>query len=481
MGSQFKRLKRYNVTWSTLRALALAAAVALLAAGGLLVVQKLRIMEVQMLHYGIGIAAGVVLGLVSFLLMRRKDLRLAEVIDKEHGLRERVQTMVAYQNEDSAMLQVQREDTENRLRKVKHAGVRAYSVVAHILLLAVAVAVFMTGMSMPTKAVVVPTQPTEPPYVASEWQRATLEELIVHVQEAPINEVAKESMVTRLQALRDALDTRITYSAIKNMAISVMVDAYEVTDRVNSNDDVYKNINAVMQHSLKDSLAYVMGTLNNAEFDEHMSKIESGLREVQNLSALGSVATDIRGVVSWTTEFDDTDPLYAALALFADELEVAGEYFTNKDMVGTQNQVGVAVYNLRNNAAMALQLQSATKEECVYVVDTLCVIFAISDSERPQDPDQEHTVETQKPPPELEGSPGSGEMQYASDDEVYDPDQNTHVHYGELIHDYYAEMLQDARDGKYSDDLADFLMKYFGDLYISEEDRVPEPETGDTP
>ena len=56
-------------------------------------------------------------------------------------------------------------------------------------------------------------------------------------------------------------------------------------------------------------------------------------------------------------------------------------------------------------------------------------------------------------------------MQYAGDEQVYDYKQDTHVSYTEVVAEYYASMLQASLEGGISEEMLEFIMKYFSQLY----------------
>ena len=474
MGSQFKRLKRYNATWNLIRAVVLAVATALLLAGILLVLHKLRIVQVGVVFYILAVAAGGAAGVAAWLLMRRSDLHLAEVIDQEHAMRERVQTMIAYRNEDSAMLQMQREDTERRLTEVKRAGVRAWNVGVHAGALALAFVVFMTGLIMPAKAVQTDPgtkpQATEPIYEASPWQKAALEDLIEHVEASQMTDAVKTPVAASLTELRQLLDTPAKVSVVHAKIISAMQQAYTLTDEANSNDDMHKVL-SLMSHKVKAYLSYCLGNLALEDYDEKMDMAQSILmNEIQlgeaNLTAMGQ---EIQAVLQFS-DYDSTDSLYAAVEAFGNEITAAGAAQDKSNIVDAKQLTGEAIYNLRTNAALALNQQWLTKEEALYVVKTLAEIFSISGDEIPGDPDREYELDTSEPPPDTGGSQGTGEMQYPSDDKVFDYENNTHVPYPEILKEYLQNMTNDAMDGKFSDEIEAFLRKYFGNLQTNNDE-----------
>lgn len=473
MGSEFRRLKRYNVTWITIRALTFAASVFMVIAGAMLLMKKLHIAEVPMLGYILAAVAGLAVGVVAFLMLRKSDMRLAEKLDKDRNLRERVQTMVAYQGENSAMLHLQREDTENRLKQVRVVGIRFYGVVLHALMVAVALTVLLVGMVMPTQAVVEPTQPTEPPFVPSQWQISAVEDLIEHVENSQMDPAAKEPVLQQLRLVRQTMEQRVSVPAMRTQVILAAALVYEVSDAANSNDDVNAALK-MMGHDIRKELAFSTCSLEQQKVDYNaaMENLETTLKKAANLTQLNQMSQDIlAGLerINWTEE----DMLYAAVAQFARDLQWASEAFTvDKNVKETYNRIGEAVHSLKTNASLAKEQQLTTRTECLYTVDTLCDIFGISNAERPQDVDMpvskdESQDDVQRP---NEGGGGTGNMQYGSDDKVYDHKENIYVQYGDLINEYYADLIADIVDGKISPELAEILQKYFGILYKPVED-----------
>lgn len=464
MGSEFKRLRRFNGLWTTIRALTFAVSAFMLLEGIFLLLGKMQILQLGLLGAVISLAAAAAVGALAFLMIRKSDLRLAEKIDSEQKMRERVQTMVAYRDDEGAVAQLQRADTEQRLKAVRKVGIKFYGIVLHSVMLAVAFCVFAVGMVLPAKAVAGPTtpstQPTEADYVASEWQKAALEELIEHVDDSEMVEDVKTTMVTGLTQLRQMLDVPTKVSVVRSTVIKNMNDAYTLVDEANSNDDIHKVL-SMMSHKVKAYLCYCLGNLLLEDYDEKMDMAETILKS--DSAAAASIAAEITAVLKYS-DYDNTDALYAAVEAFGFKMAEAGVASEANDLVGTRNLIGEAIYDLRSNASLALTQQWLNKEEAMYIVKTLSEIFAISDKEMPGDPDQEYPLDTSEPPPEVEGSQGTGEMQYPSDDKVYDYKNHAHVIYHQIMDEYYKAMTNDAMDGKFSDEVEAFLRKYFGNL-----------------
>ena len=471
MGTEFKRLKRYHAAWTMVRTAAFGLSVFLLLAGVFLLLDKLQLIQLGAVGYIISGVAALAVGAAAYWMLRKPELGLAEKIDREQKLRERVQTMVAYQNDDGPVVQLQRQDTEDRLKQVRKVGGRASSLAMHAAMLALAFSVFMVGLMLPAEAVQAgpstPPQETEPLYIATDWQKAALEELIQHVRESDMEESVKVPVAQSLTELRQTLDTQIRVSALHAKVVENMVLAYALTDAANSNDDMHKVL-GMMSHEIAKYLAYCMGNLVLEDYDAKMDIAETLLKQ-NNYADIGTIAEQVEAVLKHS-EYDSTNGLYAAVETFGKELQAAATALENKNLVGAKQMTGEAIYNLRSNADLARKQQALNKEEALYVVDTLAEIFSISSSLIPKDPDRQYELDTSEPPPELEGAQGSGQMQYPSDDKVYDYQNNLHVIYHEILEQYYKDMSNDAMDGKFSEEIEAFLRKYFGNLQTNKDE-----------
>ncbi len=474
MSTEFLRLRRKNTLWRTLRALLTGIAVALLLAGGLMALFKLTSTDGRMmLCLAVGGGAGLLAAVIRWILLRRSDIRAAEQIDAEHGLRERVQTMIAFQKEESTMLQLQREDTEERLRSVKRYGVRTGSVIVHVGVVVLAAAVLVGGMILPAKAEVEPPVYVEPDYNASEWQKASLEALILHVQESNMAQPAKDQTIGELEALRDALDTSISVSAFKAQVITAISNVYTYTDRINSNDDLHDVVISV-EHDLAELLAYVVGSLANAQLNADVEDIGYHLGKEDMRPTIGDLATQLNTQLDRIpayyvpeNSYDETDVLYCATRTLATGLQDVAEMLeAGQDTTAVQNRLGEVIHTFKSQINLGLEQQTVTKEECVYVVNSLCGIFGLSASECPRDPDPTYSKKTDNDDYDPSGGgAGTGEMQFAGDEQVFDYKQNIHVSYTDLIREYYVAMLQASQEGKISEEMTEYILKYFSNLY----------------
>ena len=219
-------------------------------------------------------------------------------------------------------------------------------------------------------------------------------------------------------------------------------------------------------HEQSDELAYALGAIGNKDREGHIAAIGEVLAQDDMLPTLKGLALMLEEALTGVVGFDEKDPLYAAVATFAQELHLAGDAEAAENPEEARKNLGVAVNNLKNAANLALTQQDLTKEECVYVVDTLCDIFAISASQRPADPDESFDqINNNNPPPASDGGAGPGDMQYAGKDQIYDYQKDEYDLYGKLMDErYYPLMRNKLKDGSLPEEMIEFIQNYFNEL-----------------
>ena len=113
----------------------------------------------------------------------------------------------------------------------------------------------------------------------------------------------------------------------------------------------------------------------------------------------------------------------------------------------------------------------------MHVVDELCKIFAIPANMRPSDPDEDYSQTSDKEYNESGGGAGTGEMQYAGKDEVYDHESDAYTAYGKLLTDrYYPLMSSKLQDGALPEELLEYIKNYYNELLTGsnlEEEQQP--------
>ena len=213
MGEGFVRLKKLNLVDALVKAILVFLSVTLLVVATFLIVIHQSNSDFKALYaILIGVAAGLLLGLLTFFVFHLSDKRLAERLDRGLGLNEKVQTMYAFKNEEGGLKELQREDAQATLDKqAVSIGKLFKGWIVLLAILVVAIAYFSVSMAMylkeepvlPPDDEVVEPEEDKPPVIeefeATDHQRKALEDLIAYVQASKLQADAKEQVVALLQ------------------------------------------------------------------------------------------------------------------------------------------------------------------------------------------------------------------------------------------------------------------------------------------
>ena len=116
MGDGFLRFKRIYLLSTLAKSLLLGLTALMLVVAAFLTVIALSDFDFKIIYAVlIGAFVGLVLGVGSFFLFKYNDKRLAKQLDKDLCLKEKIQTMQAFYNENGEITQLQRADAQKEL------------------------------------------------------------------------------------------------------------------------------------------------------------------------------------------------------------------------------------------------------------------------------------------------------------------------------------------------------------------------------
>ncbi len=419
--------------------------------------------------YGIsgGLTALVVIGLMLIVLLPR-DKRLAKRMDNKMQLHEKVQTMVFFREEDSDMIQLQRETTETILANASGKTMRSkLSWLVCILPVVLAVAC-MTG------AVLVKAQEPapEPDPDDSSWHLRTydeqkLKDLIKYVQLSEMEETPKAAVVDRLEQLLAQLKNVKKIGLMKDTVLGCINDIHKTVSEHNTYGLVTRPLITSDNNEAK-ALGTAVHTLSDTKIDGYFDSLkktvvaENGLQTVRDLAATIELAME-------GSQEDPENPLYQAMLNFAVGLKALPD---DADQVARE----AAVDSGRAAILAAIEKPKTNAGVEEYTVNRLLAIFGLPKDLLPEDmSDQfENTgdpEDSQGPDDEQKGTHGGmgdGRFEVGSDDQIYDPKQELTVLYGSVLRDYYAVVDSLINEDGMNEELAEFLSDYFGLLFNSD-------------
>ena len=503
--NNFNRLKSSANALAILKSGLFGIAAGLFTFGGTLLVTKLIAAKFALVYIALiaaGVAIAVTTGLV--LLLRLSNMRFAKLLDNENSLDEKVQTMVAFANETSDMLTLQREDTESILATVrpKKSPIKQLLIPIVSLLLSAAllipVPVFFVTADKPEEDGETPTYVE--PFKISSWQLGALTTLIEDVEKSTAYDNVKADTAKELNRLLRVLKN----TAVKDLMYSEVIASIVAVDLIAENAHTYKAL-CVALYSAEatpvKSLARQVLNVNGLAFGEWMGEFrelyrgdtiklpeqqpappegseEGATREADEPIVLETLeekilalASGIKGTLSPLQGYED-DALYTALLAFANEMEAT---LSIEDAVIKQTAIDKAFANASTDISAALSAQYRNKALRDTVVKQLISIFKIPEYMIP--PllgDQIPTLEDGSGEGNDDennngatGGYGEGNNLYGSNDLIFDPnaeDGPAYVIYGDSFDFYYRSIESLLLYGNLSDETKSILIDYFRKL-----------------
>lgn len=473
MGESFEKFKKKILVQTWIKCLCVGFGAALAVTGILLLVLKLTGEENAYWYLLIGIPVLPAVAGVMFLFLRPTDEKTAKLLDKELSLQEKTRTMVAFREEEGTIVELQREEVLGRLDKTPLKRLPFRRLWCYVLTPVLALALFVSGICVPIKAAVTPTEPDDP-YVFDSYDRGLLQSLIREIREdEQLQQTPKDGYVGELEKLLSVMET-VQYESEKEAAVLSTIEAtYVVGKEANTADEIA----AVLQTSENSGVVALGNAFETLKYATLKASI-TGALDVIELTVNFETGTSAsleelhnRFGVLLTQSSLERDELYLAV------LDLDGQLYSSRTAGD-----GEAIYE-QFSAAMeaetitdALDPQAYTYNRAQYIETRLRSIFGMSAGEdkpgnKPGKPDRPTDI---TPPQEIVDGPGGiggNETDYGSDEKFFDPERG-YVSYGEIIDEYYNYVRAMREEGAIPDEFEDFILKYFGILYggVSEED-----------
>lgn len=502
MSGNFEKFKKRYLRAAIVKSAACGLFFGLFGAGLLLLILKLNAVSLHPALYVLsGVAAAAAAGGLCFLIIKPNDKRTAKKLDCDYGLKEKVQTMVAFRGQESAMLDMQRADTESALGGVTVKRVGFGEIWQYLLIALLALVMFVTALVVPAKRVADGGKkpngggdtPTDPPFRYDMWLKNSLDELIADVNERSyLHDTGSDDIRDGIAAELASLDTELAeidkFSVMKTAVIGTVVNIDSLVSGYNSYALV---ASAVAELHPELSTAVVRGGVAYTSFgrlvrieivndyytDSLAEKVAEGIKygfgedkkklDFETQGALPELL-DIY-IASLDAAFEsstvkESDALRTAFTAHRDSLagiaEKANKGFGDATI---KEDIEKAFEKFAADSAAALTVQNYNRMVNVFVRERLVEIFGLSlsdlpalgDSELGDEDDDNHGG----------GGYGDGDEKYGSDDTVFDPDRAAIVKYGEiLLTEKYPIVMERLRDDTLPDDVKKFISDYFNIL-----------------
>lgn len=248
----FNRFKKKMLIELLIKCLILSFSLFFLVFGVLFILTKREVIDLAIwLDLIIGFSCGVVLFGLLYLIFKPSDKMVAYRLDKEFELDEKVQTMFEYKDKDGLIINIQREDTINRLNDItpKRLKFRIHYIL--YILLAIGCATLITSVSIPkiNHPIVEPDKP-EDSYTLTEWQMLQVKKLIEYVDQSKLEDEMKTSYKGELNSLLKGLEEAKIESQMKNNVLTAIANINLVMLSKSTNKDAYETLKNIGNNNL---------------------------------------------------------------------------------------------------------------------------------------------------------------------------------------------------------------------------------------
>lgn len=527
MSEKFKKLKRKYLLAAIIKSAVCGLALALLVVGGVLLAFKLSTSTLDVIWYVVmGVGALLVGGVIAFLFFRPTNKKVATRLDNEFGLEERVQTSLEYSECEGTIVQLQREDTEEKLQTLPKAKFKLAGIWQLGVAVIIALAIAVTGFVVPQKQQVASggtVDPEDLPAVVTEYHVTSVQGIITNVQGSKLEGEIRTNIVYELQDLLNTLTgvyegkeeyKGFTQGQLDNAVFKAIdgVDeiVYGYVNYVSFASAMKEmgetNFSAIIQAGGDSYKTYDLKEYGHVETfysqreDATKTRIDSAISPLRDSMKVGlaeglgevinGAATAVLVVLSNPTELgvDREDAIYTAINSFATALlrivrnidnyedveeNEDGEQVTVYKDDAIQNELNVQFESLKTSLASQLSRQSYYGAMRRYISNKLRSIFGLGGIEEKETLESsgnggENTGGDDKEDPDHTGGIGDGDSKYAGEDKIYDPDKNMRVKYHDLLTKYRAILNELYSSGAITKEQYDMAEAYFGFMFNDE-------------
>lgn len=506
MSETFKKLKKLFVRNTLIKSAVCGVSASLFVVGVILLSIKLAALYINAGYYVlIAVVVAAAVTAVIYFIMRPTDKSVAKTLDRDYNLGEKVQTMVACMAMEGSIYTLQREDAERRLGEVKIKKPAFADIWQYVLAGVLAFALFLTSVIVPSRYI---SPNADPDYNMTKTQSVSLRQLINDVKNSGLKVNVSTPVVSSLEELYEKLEKATVVSSMK----TAVIDTVKAVDKTFANANSYLKITnalSVTENELLGnfSLAVVNGvisyksdsainTIAKAEekftasetvIGEKIDEVMSAFTEQWESQTQSTRTGFLDGLVEgfgnalYASGVNETDALYTAFNNFSNSLRGVSNNIKNGGanlaILDMQIKTATDVFAPRSKAVVGDQTYNCIMDE--FIRTRLAEIFNLRNSELPSNSD----VSPSRPSNGGEngdngeennngGGGGGGGSNLGSDDLVYSYKYDKLVKYSEVIDEYNQEMRERIERGEATEEMAEYIKKYFEILYTGNDKTV---------
>ncbi len=463
MGEGFKKFQKKILLETLIKCIATGFSLSLIITSVFLLTGKLAgDLQNPFVYILIGLGSFIILTTLLFLLFKPNKLKIAKRLDRDLTLHEKVQTMVKFENEDGLIINLQREDTKMRLANISLEKLSMKIGLFFIVIPLLASAFCVTAIAIPNQETpTISTEPTDDPFELDNWSIQAIRDLIEEVEKSSLAQNVKTAYVNALNGLIDILLETEVVSEMETAVLSTINNIYLELDKINTNNELFA-ILSKSSESMVITLAMHINNLDSRSVSNALDSIQAMINGTDIPLNCATMYENIGKILN-NSNANKEEALYCALINFCDEMRAC---VTSDDLHNVFSKHKEIV-------ALEIENQKANDNMAHYIEETLREIFNLYEEivtepevTEPETSVTEPITGPTEPPTDTggQGGLGTGETLYGSDDAFFDPELGEIV-YGDVIDDYFADILNKILDGSIPKEYEDYFNQYFDELY----------------
>lgn len=468
MGNNFKKIKVKFIVESLLIALFISILLGLLISSILVLTYKQLGLEYDILLFVLcSVGVFLVSFIVSFIILKPNDIKVAKRIDKQMNLKEKISTMLEYEDKEGYIITKQREDAADKLNNLSVKKIKMHFN-KYLLILPLIVLPFCLTSILVDSKFEETKPPIEEPISGDPYIIEQIKDLIREVNEdVNLMYPVKEAYVLHLEGLIEAIDVTDISRAKEVEAVNLTITNISLSSSIlNSIDDIslaLSNSNLAEAHVLGTALASYDSERINSALEDIRSYLNSPSARQRQLNYEELINDGFQLVDN--ERLDADDELYVEFTNLknnlAEAITATTTYYSDLENV---------INNAKKTFEEAVIRQVETLYMANYLEERLIAIFELPNNDEPINPPVPNPPSGDEEPtdPDTGGGGGHGDTIYAGDDIFYDPDEGL-VPYYEVIAKYSAYIEGLVQDGVISEELANYYIEYFNNLYEVDE------------
>ena len=405
--------------------------------------------------------------IVSFIILKPNDIKVAKRIDKQMNLKEKISTMLEYEDKEGYIITKQREDAADKLNNLSVKKIKMHFN-KYLLILPLIVLPFCLTSILVDSKFEETKPPIEEPISGDPYIIEQIKDLIREVNEdVNLMYPVKEAYVLHLEGLIEAIDVADISRAKEVEAVNLTITNISLSSSIlNSIDDIslaLSNSNLAEAHVLGTALASYDSERINSALEDIRSYLNSPSARQRQLNYEELINDGFQLVDN--ERLDADDELYVEFTNLknnlAEAITATTTYYSDLENV---------INNAKKTFEEAVIRQVETLYMANYLEERLIAIFELPNNDEPINPPVPNPPSGDEEPtnPDNGGGGGHGDTIYAGDDIFYDPDEGL-VPYYEVIAKYSAYIEGLVQDGVISEELANYYIEYFNNLYEVDE------------